>query len=592
MLKDKHLGKYIKKYSIFLIIGVLANVFVDYIQLYIPQYLGEVVEIVGTTVNPVLNDVKDIVIKVLFVAVGLWIGRIVMRLFIFQSTERIEESLRHEMFEKAERLSQRYYHENKTGTIMSWFSSDLESISEFTGWGVVMIVDAIFLSVMALYRMISLDYVLSLIALIPMALLIIWGNLVEKFMSDKWIERQKQFDRLYDFAQENFMGIRVIKAFVKEVQEIRAFSKVAKDNQEKNLEFTRFSVMFDVFIEIIIAIVMAIILGLGSYSVYCYVNHNPVTIFGHIITLTAGGLTAFIGYVDTLIWPMIAMGQIVQMKSRAEASLKRVTNFLDEEEEIHNRPNSKPLENCKGNIEFRNFSFEYPDSDIHYLNNISFKINAGELIGVVGKIGSGKTTLVNSLLRLYNVEDNTIFIDGKNIMDIDINSVRDNIAYVPQDNFLFSDNIRNNIAFSNKKLNMDQVRSAAKFADVDSNIMGFVDGYDTVTGERGVTLSGGQKQRISIARAFIKDAPIMIMDDSVSAVDIKTEETILNNIMERRKGKTTIIIASRVSTVSRLDRIIVLNEGNLEAFDTPENLLKISPTYQKMVYLQKLESEL
>lgn len=592
MLKNKYLGKNIKKYSIFLFIGVLANIFVDYIQLYIPQYLGEVVEIVGNSTNPVLNDVKDIVIKVMFVAVGLWIGRIIMRLFIFQSTEKIEESLRHEMFQKAERLSQRYYHENKTGTIMSWFSSDLESISEFTGWGVVMIVDALFLSVMALYRMIKLDYVLSLIALIPMALLIIWGNLVEKFMSEKWIERQNQFDRLYDYAQENFMGIRVIKAFVKEVQEIRAFSKVAKDNQEKNLEFTRFSVMFDVFIEIIIAIVMAIILGLGSYSVYRYVNNNPLNIFGHTIALTAGGLTAFIGYVDTLIWPMIAMGQIVQMKSRAEASLTRVTTFLDEQEEIQNRKDSKSLENCKGNIEFKNFSFEYPDSDINSLNNISFKINAGELIGVVGKIGSGKTTLVNSLLRLYNVEDNTIFIDDKNIMDIDIKSIRDNIAYVPQDNFLFSDNIKNNIAFSNKKLSMEQVRSAAKFADVDSNIMGFVDGYDTVTGERGVTLSGGQKQRISIARAFIKDAPIMIMDDSVSAVDIKTEETILNNIMERRKGKTTIIIASRVSTVSHLDKIIVLNDGNLEAFDTPENLLKISPTYQKMVYLQKLESEL
>ena len=246
----------------------------------------------------------------------------------------------------------------------------------------------------------------------------------------------------------------------------------------------------------------------------------------------------------------------------------------------------------KGNIRFNDFSFAYPDSKAHSLDNISFEIKAGEMVGVVGKIGSGKTTLVNSLLRLYNIDKDRIFIDDVDIMDMSITSLRDNIAYVPQDNFLFSDNIRNNIAFANSKLDLKEVREAAKFADVDDNIIGFTDGYETVTGERGVTLSGGQKQRISIARAYIKDAPIMIMDDAVSAVDVKTEETILANINEKRKGKTTIIIASRVSTVAHLDKIIVLNNGRLEAFDTPERLMEISPTYKKMVYLQQLEAEL
>ena len=263
-----------------------------------------------------------------------------------------------------------------------------------------------------------------------------------------------------------------------------------------------------------------------------------------------------------------------------------------QEEEISDKEDAIELADCKGKITFDHFSFAYPGSTEHSLKDVSFEIKAGEMVGIVGKIGSGKSTLVNSLLHLYNIDRGTIYIDDVDLMDIKIASLRENIAYVPQDNFLFSDNIRNNISFANSKASMNDIRNAAKFADVDDNILGFSDGYETLTGERGVTLSGGQKQRISIARAYIKDAPIMIMDDSVSAVDVKTEETILHNIYENRKGKTTIIIASRVSTVAHLDKILVLKEGEVEAFDTPERLEKISPTYAKMVYLQKLESEL
>ena len=506
-----------------------------------------------------------------------------------QAASRIEADIRHDMFNKAERLSQRYYHENKIGTIMSWFSSDVEAVEEFIGWGTIMMVDAIFLSTISVYKMVRLDVVLSIIAIIPMLALIIWGNRVEKVMSNKWEERQKQFDRLYDFTQETFTGIRVIKAFVKEIQELKAF---AKDNSDANLEFARLSIKFDVYIEMIIGITISLLMGLGSYFVYRNANGMPIVLLGHSINITASKLIVFIGYVDTLIWPMIAMGQILQMHSRFKTSSERIYHFLDEDEEIHNSENAVVLNDCKGKVTFNHFSFAYPDGNTHSLNDVSFEIQPGEMIGVVGKIGSGKTTLVNSLLHLYNIEKGTIYIDDIDLMDIDITSLRDNIAYVPQDNFLFSDNIRNNISFANTNLEMDAIRQAAKFADVDDNILGFSEGYETVTGERGVTLSGGQKQRISIARAYIKDAPIMIMDDSVSAVDMKTEETILNNIAEKRKGKTTIIIASRVSTVSHLDKILVLKEGTVEAFDTPENLLNSSPTYQKMVYLQKLESEL
>lgn len=584
--------KYYKRYLILFIIGVIANVVVDYVQLYIPEFLGDMVDIVSLNTNVIFDDIKKIVYSLIIVAFTLFIGRIIMRFTILVASSKIDRDIRHDMFLKTERLSQRYFHENKVGSIMSSFTTDIEAIGDFTGWGTVMIIDALFLGVMALYKMIKLDMFLTMITLIPMLALIVWGNKVEKAMSDKWTERQKSFDKLFDFTQENFTGIRVIKAFVKEAQEFKAFSKVAKENSDVNIDFAMMSVRFDVCIELLIGAVVALLMGLGGTCVYYYATGNPVVLFGHSIILTAGKLVTFIGYVDVLIWPMIAMGQILQMFSRFKSSSKRVFDYLDEEEEIHNIDNPISLDDCKGEISFNHFSFIYPDGSNESLKDISFKINPGELIGVVGKIGSGKTTLVNSLLRLYNIEKNQIFIDGVDIMDLDIKSVRDNIAYVPQDNFLFSSTVQENIAFSNKRMSIDKVKSAANFADVHENITNFKDGYNTMTGERGVTLSGGQKQRISIARAYAKDAPIMIMDDSVSAVDVKTEEAILSNIQEKRAGKTTIIIASRISTVSKADRILVLKDGELEAFDSPENLLKISPTYQKMVYLQKLESEL
>lgn len=584
--------KYYKRYLILFIIGVIANVVVDYVQLYIPEFLGDMVDIVSLNTNVIFDDIKKIVYSLIIVAFVLFIGRIIMRFTILVASSKIDRDIRHDMFLKTERLSQRYFHENKVGSIMSSFTTDIEAIGDFTGWGTVMIIDALFLGVMALYKMIKLDMFLTMITLIPMLALIVWGNKVEKAMSDKWTERQKSFDKLFDFTQENFTGIRVIKAFVKEAQEFKAFSKVAKENSDVNIDFAMMSVRFDVCIELLIGAVVALLMGLGGTCVYYYVTGNPVVLFGHSIILTAGKLVTFIGYVDVLIWPMIAMGQILQMFSRFKSSSKRVFDYLDEEEEIHNVENPISLDDCKGEITFNHFSFIYPDGSNESLKDISFKINPGELIGVVGKIGSGKTTLVNSLLRLYNIEKNQILIDGVDIMDLDIKNLRDNIAYVPQDNFLFSSTVQENIAFSNKRMSIDKVKSAANFADVHENITNFKDGYNTMTGERGVTLSGGQKQRISIARAYAKDAPIMIMDDSVSAVDVKTEEAILSNIQEKRAGKTTIIIASRISTVSKADRILVLKDGELEAFDSPENLLKVSPTYQKMVYLQKLESEL
>ena len=590
MLFGKYINKYYAKYCWLFLIGLVGLVAVDVFQLFIPEYLGKLVDMFdGGTIDT--GALKEIILGVMVVAIVMFFGRIMWRLSIFNASQRIEADLRHNMFLKSERLSQRYYHENKVGTIMAWFTTDLETIEEFFGWGSVMLVDAMFLSVLALYKMFSLDWVLSCILLIPLALIIVWGMLVEKFMALKWEQRQTEFDKLYDFSQESFTGIRVIKAFVKETQQLHAFAKIAKRNKDANIELVKVSVVFDAIISVIISAIMALILGLGGYFVYKYVTGSPVSIFGHTIDMTAGRLITFVGYFDTLVWPMIALGQVVTMRSRSKASLKRITNFLDQDEEIRNPQNAVVLDDVKGEIKFDGFSFAYPNSDSNVLKNVSVEIKAGENVGIVGKIGSGKTTLVNTLLHLYNVEKGKVFMDGHDIMDCDIDSLRKAIGYVPQDNFLFSDKVKNNIAFSCENLDMDKVYDAAKFADVHSNIEDFTEGYETVSGERGVTLSGGQKQRISIARAYIKDAPIMILDDSVSAVDVKTEETILENIQRQRKGKTTLVIASRVSTVSHLDKILVLDKGEVEAFDTPQRLEEISPTYKKMVYLQKLERE-
>lgn len=592
MLLGKYINKYYLKYWAFFLIGIVFLILVDYLQLYVPEFLGQVIDFFDNgSVAGHEKEIGKIIVYVILVSFGMFFGRVVWRLSIFHASTGIEASLRNEMFLKSERLSQRYYHETKVGNIISWFTTDLETIEEFFGRGTIMLVDASFLSLFVLIKMFILDWALTLITLIPILLIVVWGAIVEKFMSMKWEYRQKETDRLYDFTQENFTGIRVIKAFVKENSQLFAFSKIAKRNKDVNIDFVRVSVIFDVLISIIIALITSLILGFGGYFVYLTIKGIPLVIFGKEILFSAGNLVTFIGYFDLLIWPMMALGQIFTMRSRAKTSLRRVSNFLDQDEEIKNVENPIMLKNIKGKIEFKDFSFVYPNGQENSLKNISFIVNPGETIGIVGKIGSGKTTLVNSLLHLYNIDNNKIFIDDIDLMKCDITSLRNEIAYVPQDNFLFSDKVSSNISFGRRNASFDEIREAAIFADVNDNIVNFKDGYDTVSGERGVTLSGGQKQRISIARAYIKESPIMIMDDSVSAVDVKTEETILRHIKENRKNMTTLVVASRISTVMNLDKILVLDEGKVVGFDTHKNLIKTCPVYQKMVYLQELERE-
>ena len=589
MLLGKHINKYYLKYLWLYLIGIAGLIAVDWFQLLIPEYLGEIVDLFdGTAVD--ISALREIVLGVIFVAVVLFLGRVAWRFSIFAASQKTEAGLRRKMFAKSERLPLSYYGKNKVGTVMAWFTTDLETIEEFLGWGTIMLFDAGFLTLLVIIKMIQLDWALSLVVFVPLVLIAVWGALVEKFQAKKWNERQEEFDKLYDYSRESFTGIRVIKAFASQTRRLHECAKIVRKNKDANLSYARMTVIFDCLIALIIALINAIILGVGGYFVYCSVMGNPVVIFSHAVEMSAGNLITFLGYFETMIWPMMALGQIVSMHSRAKASLKRVSRFLDAEEV--KSPDAVVLSDVTGAVEFKNFTFTYPDCENPVLKDISVKIAAGETVGVVGKVGSGKSTLVNSLLKLYPVDGSSVFIDGSDITVCDTDSVRRAVACAPQDSFLFSDTLAANIGFSRDNCPMGIVERAADFACLSEDIAGFKDGFETVCGERGVTLSGGQKQRVAIARAYLAEAPILILDDSVSAVDVKTEEVILENIARERQGKTTIVVASRVSTVSRFDKIIVMNDGQVEAFASPEELMQISPTYQKMVRLQALENEI
>ena len=492
------------------------------------------------------------------------------------------------MYKKAEQLDVTYYHNNKVGNIMSWATNDLETLEEFLGWGSLMLIDGTFLTCLAIGKMFALNYSMAIISVIPISLIIVVGAVCEKVMSDRWRIRQESNDSLYDFSQESFTGIRVIKAFVKERQQIHAFRKLALKNQDANVKFVKVSVLFDVTIELIIALVASINLAIGGWFVFASMRNKPVNVFGNDIYLTGGDLITFQGYYFTLIWPLIAIGTVITMFSKARTSYRRVANFLDLPIDLKDKEDAVDVK-IGGNIRFNHFTFTYPGAKKEALSDVSLEIKKGELIGVVGAVGSGKSTLVNTLVRLYNVNEGQIYLDDTDLMDIKLDCVRSNFAFAPQDNFLFGSSIKENITFGDD--NIEKLNDVVSKSALKNDLNSFTNGLDTEIAENGATISGGQKQRISLSRAFYKDSPILVLDDVVSAVDLKTEQEIIRNLKKERENKTVIIVASRVSTVMGADKVIVLKNGRLEAFDTPENLMKNSETFSRMVLLQKLSAQ-
>ena len=587
MIFGKYINRYYLKYAPHLLVGLLALWTVDYLQLVIPELYQMVIN--GMNQGYVVVDgvqqtfdmtflLDKICMPMLVVAIAIVFGRFLWRVSIFGAAVRVETDLRDKMFDHAKRLSREYYQVNKVGNLMSLFTNDLDTVQECYGWGFMQFFDALILGVMSMSKMWRMDRALTVLSLIPMALLFASATLVGRVMTRKWDYRQECFSNLSDFSQESFSGIAVIKAFVKEAKELMAFKKLNDENEVANIDFTKTSVLMRIMVGSFVESVMCIIVGYGGYLVYRG-------------TFNAGQLMEFIGYFTAIIWPIMAVSELIDMTSRGKASLKRISELLDAEITVKDRPGVKELENVKGEIEFRDLSFRYPDGEFDELEHVSFTIHPGESIGLVGKTGAGKTTLVDLILRTYNVPDGTIFIDGQDVNSVSIHSVRENCAYVPQDNFLFSDTIARNIAFGKKEINLRAVKRAAIQADVDENISQFQLGYETVLGERGVTVSGGQKQRISIARALMKDAPILILDDSVSAVDTKTERAILGNLRQTRQGKTTILIAHRISTIEQMDKVLFIEGGRVSGFDTHEALYANNADYRRMVDLQRLEEE-
>ena len=609
MIFGKRINKFYLKYFHYLLLGILALTVVDIGQLKIPEYYRMIVNginggsvQVGTQLLPFDMDflLDHICRPMIFIILLIIVGRFLWRVCFFGSAIRVETDLRDEMFDHCKELSQQYYQVNKVGDLMSLFTNDLETVQDCFGNGVLMLFDAAILGSLAIIKMFRMSVSMTLLCFVPVIIIFILGMQVSKVMNERWEIRQAAFSSLSDFSQESFSGIAVVKAFAKEILEILAFERLNKKNEEVNVSYTKIATFLEVLITLAVESIICIILGYGGFLVYKG-------------QFDAGMLVEFVGYFTSVVWPVMAIAMLVEMSAKGNASLKRISELLDAPVDVKDRPEisadadggqTSEAAALKGDIEFRDLSFTYPGSSIETLHHLSFHIHAGENIGILGRTGTGKTTIVDLIARIYNVADQTLFVDGKDVNTIPILTLREHIAYVPQDNFLFSDTITNNIAFSLPEASVsskspDQVpaslqtsvEEAARMADVHDNILEFPEQYETVLGERGVTVSGGQKQRISIARALMKNAAILILDDSVSAVDTRTERMILDNLKKTRSGMTTLLIAHRISTIEQMDRILFIDDGSLIDFGTHAELLARCPAYADMVARQKLEEE-
>ena len=574
MLLSKHFRHYYLKYILSYIIGIGVLVYIDFIQLDIPKNVGIIIDTLRTTQN--LFVTQNALIEIAILAIIVTVGRFIWRFTIFGASRKIQKDLMDVMFTHATNLSQSYYSQEKVGGLMALYTNDIEAVRQIFGPGILMLVDGLALGGFALVRMFRLNAVITLYAAIPMLFMMIILVFILKNFQKVSKKRQESFETLSDYTTESFSGLSVIRAYVKELQQAAVFQMKSNDLRIKTIGLVKYLISLQLIISATINIIVLFIVVYGSFEVLRAQN------------LTVGELTVYLAYFFSLIWPTMALAGFFAINSQAKASAERMNAYLNTEVTVKDKEGlaSKTL---TGDIELKGLSFKYPDGDSDVLKNVSFKIKKGQMVGILGRTGSGKSSLVDLFLRTHNVNEGQLFIDGYDVMDLKISDVRALMGYVPQDNFLFSETIENNIAFSFDDESKANVISAATLSDVHDNIIGFKDGYQTMLGERGVTVSGGQKQRLSIARAIAKDPEILILDDSVSAVDTKTEEAIIKNLFKIRKNKTTIFIAHRISTVKHMDHIILLDKGSLVGMGTHEDLLKSSPLYQDMVKRQQLE---
>lgn len=584
MVFGKTINDYYKKYWIYFLIGIVFLIIVDYAQIEIPVYLRNIIDgLVQGTIDE--TGIFDNIGWITLMAAIIIIGRFLWRVSLLQAARRINFDMRNQLFAHHEALDISYYNRSKSGELMALYTNDLEAIKRSVGFGLVLIVDAVFLGTLVFIRMFTLSVSMTLLILAPVLVTGVLGYFLSKEIRKRFGERQKVFAEMSDYVNENMSGIQVVKSFVKESIEKIEFLKYNLQNKEKTMAFVRLAAVIEVILRSLITLIAVLIIGYGGYLLQSTANSaNP---------FTYGNLFEYISYFNMLVWPIIALTQVIQLAATAKASLERINSVLEEQIVVQDAPDveSKPI---KGGIIFDNVTFSYPDSEIPQLKNVTFAVQPGETVGIVGRTGSGKSTIVDLLLRLYNLEPGKVMLDGNDIMKLPIADVREAIGYVPQDGFLFSATITENIALGieEDETTKEKAENVAKLASVHENIVDFPEGYDTLIGERGVRLSGGQKQRLSIARALIKDPTILILDDSVSAVDTKTEESILGSLKELRQGKTTLIIAHRISTIKNADRIIVVDDGEVVGVGTHQELQENNPLYNDFVRRQQLETEM
>ncbi|MBQ9341201.1 MAG: ABC transporter ATP-binding protein [Lachnospiraceae bacterium] len=581
MKNAKFLFRFIKPHFVSYFLGLVVLGIVDYASLFVPKITGELVD--GLESNAMgMDGVMNCIYRILLVGAIMMVGRFLWRIFLMLTARKVEYDIRNELFKHLETMDVEYYNEHKVGGLMAHFTQDLSAVRQALGPAVLSAFDATVMAAMVIIRMLrTANFRLTGIIIIPMLCIMLGELWFGKWVHKVYKRMQKAFEDLSDFVQESISGARVIKAFVREKAEGEAFEKQNALTRAKNMYFMKMIAIEDPILRFVIGLSSLITLFVGGKMV---LRGN----------LSLGSFVAFTQYIAMLVWPMIAAGDAINMFSRGTASISRLNDIFESTSEVQSEsPEDVPDEEIrtfKGEITFKDLTFIHRDHLEPTLKHISLDIKPGTTVAVIGRTGSGKSTLVNLLLHLYQVNRGMIFFDGKDIRDIPLNELRNNIAYVPQDNFLFSDTLENNIAFSVGKASRESVRKAAKQACIDEAIMEFPENYETVVGERGVTLSGGQKQRSSIARALIKDAPILILDDSLSAVDTDTEEKILKNLKEVRAGRTTIIIAHRITTIQNADVIMVIDEGELAECGNHHELMQLNGIYKDMFDKQQLEA--
>jgi len=581
MKELQYLNKYFVKYKYRFLLGIFITIVAQFFTLYTPKLVGDSIKVLehnNLSAEVVKKALSENILLILATTLIAGFLTFLMRQTLIVMSRHIEFDLKNEIFYQYERLTQNFYKQNRTGDLMNRISEDVGRVRQYVGPAVMYSINTIIRFAVVTVQMYLVSPKLTLYSLLPLPILAYSIFKISSEINKRSTAYQQNLSKLSTFTQEMFSGIRVIKAYALEKQKQDDFTTLSKESKTKNLDLARVQSLFGPFMILLIGLSNLVVIYVGGMM---YINGSIPDI---------GVIAEFILYINMLTWPVASLGWVSSMVQEAEASQKRINEFLKVVPEIQNTVETKT--DINGKITFENVSFTYEDTHIEALKNVSFTINKGETLAILGKTGSGKSTILSLISRLYDVENGAVKIDDINIKNLNLYDVRDHIGFVPQDAFLFSDSIKNNIKFGKEDATDEEVIDAAKKAVVHKNIVKFKNQYDTVLGERGITLSGGQKQRVSIARAMIKNAPILLLDDCLSAVDTETEEAILNNLSEFCKDKTTIIVSHRVSSAKNADQIIILDDGKIIQQGSHYQLVNQEGYYKELYYKQLSEKEL